>query len=74
LELQREEKVMAPEKRVLAPEKEETPDHRAGRLTEELMALWLERVKSVGEPSPSAGVYNAAWSAAYEVLVRINKG
>jgi hypothetical protein len=68
LELYRPEKVME------QAQKMETPDNWAGRMTKELMAVWLGKVKAAGEPVPSARVYNSAWSAAYEVLVRIAKG
>ena len=55
-------------------EKMETPDNWVGRTTKELLAVWLEKVKSIGEPSPNDRIYNAAWSAAYEISVRIGKG
>jgi hypothetical protein len=63
--------VSLPQENAMTFEELETPDNWAGRMTKELMAAWLAKVKAVGEPSPGVRVYNAAWSAAYDVFVGI---
>lgn len=47
-----------------------TPDTKAGRWTEEIMAAWLKRLEGRKEPLPSPGTYNAAFEAVMEVLDR----
>ena len=49
----------------------ETPDTRAGALTDRIMAEWLRRLEQRKEPKPSTATCNAAYEA---VLMVLEKG
>lgn len=46
----------------------QTPDSKAGTLTERILFQWLENCKRRKEPEPTTGQYNAAYSAILNVL------
>jgi hypothetical protein len=48
----------------------QTPNSKAGRLTELILFQWLENCRVRGEKNPTTGQYNAAYEATLNVLMR----
>lgn len=48
----------------------ETPDNEAGRLTEQVMWDWTQKLAKMipPEPRPNTTVYNAIYSSVYKTL------